>query len=172
MKAAADVTMPLELKDLMLRPPRLTLAVVESMTCGWLQTRIGAIPGASQFFLGGLTAYELDQKVRHLGVDRTQAKAVNAVSQTVAAQMALGGCTFFKSDLVLSTTGYAEPCPAQGVTEPFAFWALAQVRSGDPAAIVHSGRIECVGAGRVQAQQHVADGVLSELIKYLTSLRG
>ncbi len=164
--------MPLDLKDLMLRPPRLTLAVVESMTCGWLQTRIGAIPGASEFFLGGLTAYELDQKVRHLGVDRTQATTVNSVSPAVAEQMALGGCTFFKSDLVLSTTGYAEPCPAQGVTEPFAFWALAQVRSGTKAAIVQSGRIECAGANRVQAQQHVADGVLNALTQYLATLRG
>ena len=163
--------MPLELKELMLHPPRLTLAVVESMTCGWLQTRIGAIPGASEFFLGGLTAYELDQKVWHLGVDRAHATAVNAVSPTVAEQMAVGGCTFFKSDLVLSTTGYAEPCPAQGVTEPFAFWALAQVRPGARTAIVRSGRIECAGANRVQAQHHVADGVLNELIEYLTSLR-
>ncbi len=163
--------MPLELKALMLRTPPLTLAVVESMTCGWLQTRIGAVPGASDFFLGGLTAYELDQKVRHLGVDRTHATEVNAVSQTVADQMALGGCAFFKSDLVLSTTGYAEPYAAQGVTDPFAFWALAHVRHGSGPAIVQSGRITCPGINRVQAQQRVADEVLGELVRYLTGLR-
>jgi len=162
--------MPIELKELMLQKPRLTLAVVESMTCGWLQARIGAIPGASDFFRGGLTAYELDQKVRHLGVDHIHATAVNAVSATVAEQMAVGGCTFFKSDLVLSTTGYAEPSPAQSVAEPFAFWALALVRSGTP-VIVANGRIECAGANRVQAQQRVADLVLSELVKYLINLR-
>jgi len=44
-----------ELKDLMLRPPRLTLAVAESLTSGRLQARIGAISGASDFFLGGIT---------------------------------------------------------------------------------------------------------------------
>jgi nicotinamide-nucleotide amidase len=162
--------MPLELKELMLCAPRLTLAVVESMTCGWLQARIGAVPGASEFFLGGLTAYELDQKVRHLGVDRAHAASVNAVSATVAEQMAIGGCAFFKSDLVLSTTGYAEACPAQNVVEPFAFWALAQVRLAGP-VIVQSGRIECAGANRVQAQQRVADIALNELVKYLVKLR-
>ena len=69
-----------ELKRLMLAPPRLTLAVAESVTCGRLQARIGAISGASEFFLGGITAYTIAQKVRHLGVDRAQAEAVDAVS--------------------------------------------------------------------------------------------
>ena len=69
----------LELKELLLRPPRLTLAVAESVTCGRVQARIGAISGASEFFLGGITAYSLEQKVRHLGVDRAAAVAVNAV---------------------------------------------------------------------------------------------
>jgi nicotinamide-nucleotide amidase len=163
--------MPLELKELMLCSPRLTLAVTESMTCGWLQARIGAVPGASEFFLGGLTAYELDQKVGHLGVDRAHAASVNAVSATVAEQMAIGGCVFFKSDLALSTTGYAEAWPAQAVAEPFAYWALAQVRSEGP-VVVQSGRIDCAGAHRVQAQQHVADVALGELVKYLVQLRG
>jgi nicotinamide-nucleotide amidase len=163
--------MPLELKDLMLRAPRLTLAVAESMTCGWLQARIGAVPGASEFFLGGFTAYELDQKVRHLGVDRVHAVSVNAVSALVAEQMAIGGCAYFKSDLVLATTGYAEAWPAQNVSVPFGFWALAQVRPEGP-AIVQSGRIDCAGANRVQAQQRVADMALVELVKYLVKLRG
>lgn len=163
--------MPLELKELMLRPTRLTLGVSESMTCGWIQARIGAVPGASDFFLGGLTAYELDQKVRHLGVDRVVAAPVNAVSVTVAEQMALGTCAFFKSDIGLATTGYAEPYPAQKVDEPFAFWALAQVRP-DALPVLRSGRVDCAGANRVHAQQRVADVVLSELVKYLIKLRG
>ncbi len=32
--------MPLELKQLLLRPPRLTLAMAESLTCGHMQARI------------------------------------------------------------------------------------------------------------------------------------
>jgi len=163
--------MPLELKELMLRAPRLTLGVAESLTCGWLQARIGAVPGASEFFLGGLTAYGLDQKVRHLGVDRALAEPVNAVSPYIAEQMALGACAFFKSDIGIATTGYAEPSPAQNVKEPFAFWALTQVRPNG-SSVVLSGRIDCAGANRVEAQQRVAETVLGELIKYLVRLRG
>jgi nicotinamide-nucleotide amidase len=162
--------MPPDFKELMLRPTRLTLGVAESMTCGWIQARIGAGPGASEFFLGGITAYEINQKVRHLGVDRVLAASVNAVSPEVAEQMALGACAFFRSDLSLATTGYAEPFAEQGVQEPFAFWALAQVRNGAPTVVKH-GRIDCGGSSRVQAQQHVADTVLSELVSYLITFR-
>jgi len=38
-----------ELKDLMLRPSRLTLAVAESLTCGRVQARVGTISGARSF---------------------------------------------------------------------------------------------------------------------------
>ncbi len=163
--------MPLELKELMTQPTRLTLGIAESLTSGWVQARIGSVPGASEFFRGGLTAYELDQKVRHLGIEREHALAVNAVSAKVAEQMAQGACVFFNCDLGLATTGYAEPNAAHGVKEPFAFWALTQVRPEHP-PIVQGGRIECVGLSRIQAQQHVADIVLAKLVKYLVRLRG
>jgi len=163
--------MPLELKELMLRSPRLTLGVAESLTCGWVQARIGSVTGASEFFLGGLTAYELDQKVRHLGVDRALAEPVNAVSAAVAEQMALGACAFFKSDIGLATTGYAEPNLALGVKEPFAYWALAQVRLDGPPTVL-SGWVECPSASRIEAQRRVTDAVLGELVRYLVRLRG
>jgi len=163
--------MPLELKELMLRSPRLTLGVAESLTCGWVQARIGSVTGASEFFLGGLTAYELDQKVRHLGVDRALAEPANAVSAAVAEQMALGACAFFKSDIGLATTGYAEPNLALGVKEPFAYWALAQVRLDGPPTVL-SGRVEYPGASRIEAQRRVTDAVLGELVRYLVRLRG
>lgn len=160
-----------ELKALMLAPPPLTLAAAESLTCGRVQVRVGEIPGASNFFRGGITAYTLDEKVRHLGVDRAAARRVNAVSADVAAQMARGGCVLFDSDLGVATTGYAEPAPDAGVSEPFAWWALAHRRRGQFIAM-RTGRVECPGATRVDAQQFVADAVLSELIAYLETFRG
>jgi nicotinamide-nucleotide amidase len=161
----------LELKELMLRSPRLTLAAAESLTCGRVQARVGATSGASNFFLGGLTAYTLDQKVKHLGVDRAAARRVNCVSAGVAEQMARGVCALFGSDLGVATTGYAEPAPADGVTDPFAWWAVAHRRRGRYVKI-WSGRVECPGATRVDAQAFVADAVLTELLAYLRAWRG
>lgn len=158
----------LGLKALMAGPPPLTLAAAESLTCGRVQARIGEISGASHFFLGGLTAYSLEEKVRHLGVDRASARRVDAVSADVAAQMARGACRLFGSDLALATTGYAEPAP--GVDAPFAWWALAHRRRGRFVAL-RTGRVECPGATRVDAQQFVADAVVAELVAYLREWR-
>ena len=70
----------------MRRRPGVWLAVAESITCGRLQARIGAISGASAFFRGGVTAYTLEGKVRLLGVDRAHAAKVGCVSRRVAGQ--------------------------------------------------------------------------------------
>jgi len=163
--------LPHELKPLLLRPPRLTLAVAESLTCGHLQAAIGAISGASDFFLGGLTAYSIAQKVRHLGVDRAAAEAVNAVSAEVAEQMARGACALFGSDLALATTGYAEPAPERGVTAPVAFWALAHRRADNSVGLRH-GAIEQPGAARTAMQAAVTAAALAALLGYLRELRG
>ena len=159
-----------ELKNLLLQPPRLTLAVAESVTCGRLQARIGTISGASDFFLGGLTAYTIPQKVRHLGVDRGQAEQVNAVSPAIAEQMARGACAFFGSDLALATTGYAEPAPDRGVMQPQAYWALAHRRT-DNTLVLHHGQVERPGATRVAMQEAVTDAALTALMEYLRKLR-
>lgn len=182
---------PPELKALMRQAPALTLAAAESMTCGRVQARVGEISGASDFFRGGITAYSLAQKVRHLGVNRAAAKKVNSVSAEVAEQMARGVCELFGSDLGVATTGYAErspadgPAPDEGVAEPFAWWAIAHRASGGFAALtagrrraggkfvaMRSGRVECPGATRIDAQAFVADAVLAELVAYLRELRG
>ena len=170
----------LELKELMLHRPRLTLAAAESMTCGHVQAAVGAVSGASNFFRGGITAYALDEKVRHLGVERAVARRVNCVSASVAEQMARGVCRLFGSDLGVATTGYAEASPADGVGDPFAWWAIAHRQGCHPmddkqprgrAVSVRSGRVECPGATRVDAQRFVADAVVAELIAYLREVR-
>ena len=157
-----------DLKGLMLAEPRLTLAVAESLTSGRLQSRIGEISGASAFFLGGITAYSVDGKVRHLGIDREEAQRVNSVSARIAEQMARGACRLFGSDLGLATTGYAEPFPALGVEAPFAWWGLARrLPGGDISAT--SGRVDCPGMSRVEVQERVSAAALDALTE---SLRG
>jgi nicotinamide-nucleotide amidase len=160
-----------ELKELMLRPPKLTLAVAESMTSGRIQARVGAISGASNFFSGGITAYNLDQKVRHLGVDRAAAAAVDCVSAGIAEQMARGVCALFGTEVGVATTGYAEPSSDPVVVAPYAWWAIAWRRSGQ-GFDVRSGRVDCPGASRVAAQERVAEAVLSALVAWLKTDHG
>jgi len=158
------------LKDLMLRKPRLTLATAESLTCGRIQARIGTIAGASEFFAGGLTAYTLEQKVRHLGVSRGAAAAANSVSAAVAEQMACGVCALFGADVGVATTGYAEPSADWEVAEPFAWWAVAH-RPPGAACRARSGRVGFPGASRTAAQERAADAAMDALLAWLEEIR-
>lgn len=160
-----------ELKKLILRKPALTLAVAESLTAGQIQARIAAVSGASDFFLGGITAYTIDQKVKLLGVNRPHARSVDCVSQRVAVEMALGVAKLFNARVALATTGYAEPAPRKKVRTPHAWWALYHRRRSG-AAVVLSGLIEVPGANRVTVQERVAEAVLVELVQYLQGTRG
>ncbi len=155
-----------ELKTLMLAEPKLTLAVAESLTAGHVQARVASVAGASDFFLGGVTAYSLAQKVALLGVDRAAAKKVNCVSAAVAEEMARGVCALFGADVGVATTGYAEPAAADGVTVPFAWWAVARRAARRKFAVRH-GRVECPGAKRAEVQAIVAEAVLAELVAWL-----
>lgn len=159
-----------ELKELLLRKPPLTLAVAESLTGGNVQARITSVSGSSGYFLGGLTAYTLDQKVRHLGVNRVHARRVNCVSQRVAVEMAGGACALFGSDLAVATTGYAEPSPADGIRAPMAWWAVCHRRRGGKTEMI-SGLVEMPGAARVEAQERVTGEVLAALVTHLRGFR-
>lgn len=159
-----------EIKSLILRRPKLTLAAAESLTAGHVQARLASVSGSSEYFLGGVTAYALDQKVKLLGVNRAHAQRVDCVSQRVAVEMAAGACQLFGADLAVATTGYAEPAPKRQVRTPQAWWALCHRHGG--AAVILSGLIEVPGADRVTVQERVAEVVLVELAKYLRELRG
>lgn len=155
-----------ELKALMTGHPRLTLAVAESITCGRVQAHVGAISGASEFFLGGITAYTLEEKVRHLGVDRAEAEACNCVSARVAEQMARGACVLFGADVGLATTGYAEPSDERSVADPFACWGLA-FRHPDGHFSVANGRGVFGGLPRTTVQERAASAAVEALVRWL-----
>lgn len=159
-----------ELKRLILMKPRFTLAVAESLTGGHLQALVTSVSGSSDYFLGGVTAYSLEQKVKLLGVNRARARRVNCVSQRVAVEMAFGATNLFNADIAVATTGYAEPSRAQGVKEPMAWWAICHRRRNGKLGL-NSGTVEVAGANRAEAQERIAKDVLGLLIAHLSAER-
>ena len=151
-------------------PPKLTLSVAESLTCGRLQAAIGSASGASEYFLGGMTAYTIGEKVRHLGVNRDEAVRCEAVSAAIVAQMAAGSCRLFGSDLAVATTGFAEPKPGRGFAVPAAFFAIAQ-RRGERCEIVREGFFEGSGLSRIEMQEAVTARALGALEDVVRGLR-
>ncbi len=87
----------------------LTVAVAESCTGGLVGKRFTDIPGSSDYFLGGVTAYHNDVKMNVLGIPAGMLAQYGAVSSEVAAAMAEGVRDLLHSDCALSTTGVAGP---------------------------------------------------------------
>ena len=100
-----------------------TIAVAESVTSGLLQFALSCIPDAACFYQGGLTAYNIGQKFKHLRVEPLHALSVNCVSPKVAKEMAMHVCQLYSSDWGIGITGYASPVPASDNKE-FAFFAI------------------------------------------------
>lgn len=102
----------------------LTVASAESLTVGNVASHLGDISGSSAYFQGGVVAYNIDHKVGLLHVNRTAAEACNCVSEQTAREMAHGVANLFGANIGIATTGYAEPCPEEGVEAPYAWVAV------------------------------------------------
>jgi PncC family amidohydrolase len=163
-----SLSLPEQVKELMIEN-KLTLAVAESLTCGNLQALIGSVSGASNYFQGGITAYNIGQKVNLLGVEYDHAKKVNCVSKKVVQEMAEGVCELTRSSVGIATTGYAE---GYNGVEQMAYICVAFL---DPdtstedknSYIFYHGTVttEVKALTRVEMQKRVSEECLTLLLK-------
>jgi nicotinamide-nucleotide amidase len=144
----------------------LKLAVAESVTVGRIQAQIGSVSGASTYFQGGVVAYNLDQKVALLGVERVHAAAVDCVSPRVAQEMARGIARLFRATIAVGITGYAEPAAAGVDSSVQAFYAIWDQRNPDLQTAVAT-RFAHRGLDRCAVQQAFAEDALQALMRYL-----
>jgi nicotinamide-nucleotide amidase len=93
----------------MLREAGMTLAVAESCTGGLIGHMITQVPGSSDYFLMGVTAYSDEAKVKVLGVPEDMIRAHGAVSSQAAEAMARGVRNLAGSSIGVSVTGIAGP---------------------------------------------------------------
>ncbi len=88
---------------------RLTLGVAESFTGGLISQSIVFVPGASGYYLLGVTAYGNEAKETILGVRHKTLIKYGAVSDEVAREMAEGIRKIASADIGISSTGIAGP---------------------------------------------------------------
>ena len=93
----------------LLRQHGLRLAVAESCTGGLIGHRITNVPGSSTYYMGSVTAYAYEAKVRLLSVQWRTLESYGAVSEETVLEMAQGVRRALAADIGLSISGIAGP---------------------------------------------------------------
>ncbi|MDW7674969.1 MAG: competence/damage-inducible protein A [Bacillota bacterium] len=93
----------------LLRQKGLKLVCAESCSGGLLGSRVTNAPGASEYFLGSIVAYDNSLKENLLKVPRDIISNYGAVSGETAQAMALGALENAGADVAISITGIAGP---------------------------------------------------------------
>lgn len=141
----SGITSSLEAKiGALLFQQKLNLATAESCTGGLLSHRIVSVPGASEYFMGGIVSYAYEAKVKLLGVKWETLRQFGAVSSQVVLQMAEGARKALNTDLGLSVSCIAGPGGATpnkpvgtswvALSTPDGAWSWQHFLHGDRAA--------------------------------------
>ncbi len=93
----------------LLRTKSLRLAVAESCTGGLVGHLITNVAGSSMYYMGSVTAYAYEAKVRLLGVRWETLEKFGAVSEETVLEMAAGVRRLLDADIGLSISGIAGP---------------------------------------------------------------
>ncbi len=144
-----------------LRARGLRLAAAESCTGGLVGHRVTNVPGSSTYYVGSVTAYAYEAKVRLLGVKWETLEAYGAVSEQVAEEMSTGVRNALGADIGLSISGIAGPGGGTkekpvgmvcfGLSSPERVWTSTQYFEGD----------------RLAVKEQSADFILKSLLAYL-----
>jgi nicotinamide-nucleotide amidase len=117
-----------------------TLSTAESITGGSISSTLVGVPGASDVFKGGITAYSDDVKVAQLNVDPKLIEKYSAISEQVADAMAQ---ETFSTTWAIATTGVAGPGPV-GVHEAGTVWLSIRGPINQTTVLALSGEREMV----------------------------
>lgn len=87
----------------------LKLVTAESCTGGMIAEWLTRIPGSSDWFERGLVTYSNEAKIELLNVQQTTLDEYGAVSEEIAAEMAIGALNASHADIAVAVTGIAGP---------------------------------------------------------------
>ena len=93
----------------LLKERKLTICTAESCTGGKIAQMLTSIPGSSQYYKGSVIAYDNGIKTSFLNVPEEMMADYGAVSEQVAAKMAIEVRKKFNTDYSVATSGIAGP---------------------------------------------------------------
>ena len=112
-----------------------TVSVAEADTAGLIGYMLGAIPGSSKYFPGGIIAYTGGLKEKVLGVPDDISPTHGTVSSQMAIGMARGALELCGTDYAVSTTGVTGPAAGRAGLPIGTFWIGLAVKDGEDRAI-------------------------------------
>lgn len=92
-----------------LRTRKMTLAIAESCTGGYVSHLITSVPGSSDYFVGSMIPYAYEMKMRQLGVKPETLDRYGAVSEPTIVEMSNIVRAKFNTDIGVATSGIAGP---------------------------------------------------------------
>jgi PncC family amidohydrolase len=112
------------------------MATAESSTGGLIGHAITLTPGASDYYAGGVICYSNLAKEVALGVPHDLIESHGAVSEEVAAALAVGAAHRFETEIGISVTGIAGPDGGSD-RKPLGTHYIGVARRGHPARVEH-----------------------------------
>jgi len=94
---------------LLLKAKGLKMATAESCTGGGIAARMTSVSGSSEYFVGGIVAYQNEVKEKLLGVNPQTIERWNVVSAQTVEEMAKGTQRALGTDCAVATSGIAGP---------------------------------------------------------------
>lgn len=149
----------------LLRQHGLRLAIAESCTGGLVGHRITNVAGSSTYFIGGVTSYAYEAKVRLLGVRWATLEAHGAVSRETVLEMARGVCHALAADIGIAVSGIAGPGGGTPEKPVGTTWIGLCAPDGEQAWPY---RLE---GDRLQIKEQAAEQALHRLAEYLDGAR-
>lgn len=149
----------------LLRRRGLRLSVAESCTGGLIGHRITNVAGSSTYYMGSVTAYAYEAKVRLLGVRWATLEKYGAVSKETVLEMAKGVRRALAADIGLSVSGIAGPGGGTPEKPVGLLWIGLSVASVDEAwRFVFPG-------DRMEVKSQSAEAALQLLVGHLDVVR-
>lgn len=150
----------------LLKEKKMTFCAAESCTGGAIAKRFTDMPGASEFFLGGVTTYTNGAKSAILGIDPALIEEKGAVSYEVAKEMAERVRALIGADMGVGVTGLAGP-DGDGVHEVGTVFVSLATKDGTFVRELH------VGNRRTRSYIRRVSGnyVFDMMRRYMTGLK-
>lgn len=145
----------------LLRRNGMRLAVAESCTGGLVGHRITNVSGSSTYYMGSVTAYAYEAKVRLLGVRWATLEKFGAVSKETVLEMARGVRRALAADIGIAISGIAGP--GGGTPEK----PIGLTWIGLSAAAVDEAWERILPGDRLAVKEQAAEAALRLLVEYL-----